>query len=129
MKLIVLSCVLACAVALPQQLLSPKELRDIDRAAVITSFTNENLADGSNENAFTADNGLERRERIVLKQVEIINSDGQTEYRTVPTYQGSFKYQQEDGQVIERTYVTDEYGTLQIDGPDLPLPVPDPHPQ
>ena len=40
---------------------------------------------------FTADNGLERRERIVLKQVEIINSDGQTEYRTVPTYQGSFK--------------------------------------
>ena len=31
--------------------------------------------------------------------------------------------------MIERTYVTDEFGTLQIDGPDLPAPVPNPHPQ
>ena len=45
---IVLCCVLACAAALPQ---SVYDLRELDRQAHITSFSNEHLPDGSNENS------------------------------------------------------------------------------
>ena len=86
---------MAVAVARPQELLSDSELdsiRDRDRYAEITSFENQQTQDGGNRNSFTATNGIERQEEIELKEVRVINEDGEEEYRLVPFYTGSFKY-------------------------------------
>ncbi|KAF0311724.1 Larval cuticle protein 16/17 [Amphibalanus amphitrite] len=123
MKLIVLACLAAVALARPQEFFSEPEadsLRDRDRYAEITSFENQQTQDGGNINSFTATNGLERQEEIRLQEVRVINEDGQEEYRLVPFYTGSFKFPNPDGTFTERKYYTDETG-IHFEGADLPV--------
>ena len=90
-----LACLAAVAVARPQEFLSEGELeaiRDRDRNAEITSFDNQQTQDGGNIHSFTATNGIERQEEIQLKEVRVINEDGEEEFRLVPFYTGEFKY-------------------------------------
>ena len=92
---IVLACLVAVAAARPQEVYSEDEreaIRVRDREAQITSYQNEPTQDGGNINSYTASNGIERQEEIKLKEVLIINDDGQEEYRLVPFYTGSYQY-------------------------------------
>ncbi|XP_043225588.1 larval cuticle protein 16/17-like [Amphibalanus amphitrite] len=123
MKLLVLACLAAVALARPQEFFSDAEreaIRDRDRFAEITSFENQQTQDGGNVNSFTATNGLERQEEIRLQEVRVINDDGQEELRLVPFYTGSFTFPNPDGTFTTRRYYTDETG-IHFEGDDLPV--------
>lgn len=81
---------MAVAVARPQSL-TEDEARERDRNAQILSYNNEQTPDGGNVHSFESDNGISREETIELKEVRVLNEDGQEEYRLVPFYTGSFR--------------------------------------
>ncbi|XP_043225641.1 larval cuticle protein 16/17-like [Amphibalanus amphitrite] len=123
MKLIVVACLAAVALARPQEFSADPELealRDRDRNAEITSYQNEQTQDGGNVHSFTATNGIERQEEIRLQEVRVINENGDEEFRLVPFYTGEFKFPNPDGTFTTRRYYTDETG-IHFEGDDLPV--------
>merc|ERR1712071_65746 len=122
MKLIVLVCLAAVAVARPQDNLSDSEfdeIRNRDRNAEITSFENQQTEDGGNRHSFKATNGIERKEEIRLQEVRVINEEGEEEFRLVPFYTGEFSFPNPDGTFTTRSYYTDETG-IHFVADDLP---------
>jgi len=123
MKLFLLACMVAVAVALPQQrVLSADEeaARDRDRNAQITSYTNEQTSDGGNNLAFETDNDISQQETIELRSVFVTDEDGNEVEKIIPFYRGSFSYLQPDGSFVQRSYYTDQFG-IHFEGDDLPV--------
>ncbi|XP_037080739.1 cuticle protein AM/CP1114-like [Pollicipes pollicipes] len=122
MKLAILACLLAVVAARPQDAVAN---RVRDREAQILTFKNENKEDGSNENSYTADNGISHDETIELKEVQATDEDGNIVTRVVPFYTGVFSFPLDDGTFVKRRYFTDDTG-LHIEADDLPQAPVDP---